>query len=174
MDWQQIQDMILLWTPLVFFGVIVVLLLVTLRTMPRIKPAALDKSAAGKVAWDDVAGLDEAKEELTEVVEFLRDRRRFERLGATRARRASCSTARPGRARRCWRRPSPTSPARTSTRRAPPRSSRCSPGVGAARIRKLFEEARKNAPAIVFIDELDAVGMARSGTAASTASTTRP
>ena len=48
-------------------------------------------------------------------------------------------------------------------RRAPRRSSRCSPGLGAARIRKLFEEARANAPSIIFIDEIDAVGQARSG-----------
>ena len=61
-------------------------------------------------------------------------------------------------ARRCWPRRSPTSPARPSSRSPRRRSSRCSPALGAARIRRLFRIARKHAPAIVFIDELDAVG----------------
>ena len=62
-----------------------------------------------------------------EVVEFLRDRKKFERLGA-RVPRGFCSTGRRARARRCWRRPPRTSRARTSTRPARRRSSRCSPG----------------------------------------------
>ena len=100
--------------------------------------------------------------------------RRSASSGSARAcRRGSCSTGRPAPARRCSRRRSRTSRARRSTRRARPRSSRCSPGLGAARIRKLFSEARKNAPAIIFIDELDAVGSARARRQASTASRTR-
>ncbi len=163
MDWQQIQDMILLWTPLVFFGVIVALLLVTLRTMPRIKPAALDKSAAGKVAWDDVAGLDEAKEELAEVVEFLQDRRRFERLGAT-VPAGILLHGPPGTGKTLLAKAVATASGANFYSSSASAFVEMFAGVGAARIRKLFEEARKNAPAIVFIDELDAVGMARSGT----------
>ncbi len=163
MDWQQIQDMILLWTPLVFFGVIVVLLLVTLRTMPRIKPAALDKSSAGKVAWDDVAGLDEAKEELAEVVEFLQDRRRFERLGAT-VPAGILLHGPPGTGKTLLAKAVATASGANFYSSSASAFVEMFAGVGAARIRKLFEEARKNAPAIVFIDELDAVGMARSGT----------
>jgi cell division protease FtsH len=163
MDWQQIQDMILLWTPLVFFGVIVALLLVTLRTMPRIKPATVDKSAAGKVAWDDVAGLDEAKEELAEVVEFLRDRRRFERLGAT-VPAGILLHGPPGTGKTLLAKAVATASGANFYSSSASAFVEMFAGVGAARIRKLFEEARKNAPAIVFIDELDAVGTARSGT----------
>ena len=83
MDSQHIQELILTWAPLVFFGIIVVLLLMTLRFMPRVKPAAIEKESASSVVWSDIAGVDEAKAELMEVVEFLKDRRRFERLGAS-------------------------------------------------------------------------------------------
>ena len=152
--------MILLWTPLVFFGVIVALLLVTLRTMPRIKPAALDKSSAGKVAWDDVAGLDEAKEELAEVVEFLQDRRRFERLGAT-VPAGILLHGPPGTGKTLLAKAVATASGANFYSSSASAFVEMFAGVGAARIRKLFEEARKNAPAIVFIDELDAVGMAR-------------
>ncbi len=70
------------WLPIVFFGVVIALLIWTIRFMPRAKPAPVVKGSQVEVAWEDVAGLDEAKEELQEVVDFLRDRRRFERLGA--------------------------------------------------------------------------------------------
>ena len=65
---------------------------------------------------------------------------------APRSRRASCCTARPAPARRCWPRPSPTSPARSSSRSRPPSFVEMFAGLGAARIRRLFDEARKHAP----------------------------
>ena len=151
------------WLPIVFFGIVILLLLYTLRFMPRAKPAPVVRGSQVDVSWDDVAGLDEAKEERVEVVEFLRDRKRFEKLGA-RVPRGILLHGPPGTGKTgSSRRPSRVRRVRTSTRRAPRRSSRCSWGLGAARIRKLFEEARKHAPSIVFIDELDAVGTARIG-----------
>ena len=129
--------------------------------MPRVRPTEVEPSSKSSVTWDDIAGVDDAAAELQEVVDFLEDPRRFSKLGA-RVPKGSSSTGRLEPARRCSPRRSPTPPARPSTRRARPRSSRCSPGSG-RRIRKLFDRARKHAPAIVFIDELDAVGMRRSG-----------
>jgi cell division protease FtsH len=133
-----------------------------MQYMPRVKPAQLDKEVSSPVSWSDVAGLDEAKEELQEVVEFLRDRKRFERLGA-RVPKGILLYGPPGTGKTL------IAKAVASESGANFYSSSASAfvemfaGLGAARIRKLFEEARKNAPAIVFIDELDAVGMARQG-----------
>jgi cell division protease FtsH len=133
-----------------------------MQYMPRVKPAPMDKEVTTPVSWSDVAGLDEAKEELQEVVEFLRDRKRFERLGA-RVPKGILLYGPPGTGKTL------IAKAVASESGANFYSSSASAfvemfaGLGAARIRKLFEEARKNAPAIVFIDELDAVGMARQG-----------
>ena len=135
-----LENTLLTWLPIVFFGVVIVLLLYTLRFMPRAKPAPVVKGSQVEVSWNDVAGLDEAKEELQEVVDFLRDRKRFERLGA-RCPAGSCCTGRP-------------EPVRPSSRAVASASGAnfCSQsassfvemfaGLGAARIRKLFEEAR--------------------------------
>ena len=72
----------LTWLPLVFFGLIIYLLWRTLQYMPRVKPPKLEASASSSVSWADVAGVDEAKAELREVVDFLRHPKRFQRLGA--------------------------------------------------------------------------------------------
>jgi cell division protease FtsH len=157
-----IAGFILTWLPILLFIVIVFLLFRTMQYMPRVKPAALDREVSSPVSWSDVAGLDEAKEELQEVVEFLRDRKRFERLGA-RVPKGILLYGPPGTGKTL------IAKAVASESGANFYSSSASAfvemfaGLGAARIRKLFEEARKNAPAIVFIDELDAVGMARQG-----------
>src|SRR5215471_7010678 len=69
-----LENTLLTWLPIVFFGIVIVLLLYTLKFMPRAKPAPVVRGSQGEVSWSDVAGLDEAKEELEAVVEFLRDR----------------------------------------------------------------------------------------------------
>src|SRR5436190_20702685 len=70
------------WLPIVFFGLLVYLVWRTMQFMPRVKPQALQPRSKSSVRWADVAGLQEVKEELEEVVDFLRNPKRFERLGA--------------------------------------------------------------------------------------------
>ncbi|HYN52382.1 MAG TPA: AAA family ATPase, partial [Thermoleophilaceae bacterium] len=80
--WQDIQDWAVLWLPIIFMGLIAVVLIMTLRYMPRTKPQQIKPSSSSSVGWEDVAGVEESKDELREVVEFLRDPKRFRKLGA--------------------------------------------------------------------------------------------
>src|SRR6201988_1648238 len=130
--------------------------------MPRAKPAPVVRGSQVEVSWDDVAGLDEAKEELREVVEFLRDRKRFEKLGA-RVPRGILLHGPPGTGKTLVAKAVASASGANFYSQSASSFVEMFAGLGAARIRKLFEEARKNAPSIVFIDELDAVGQARSG-----------
>ncbi|APR87742.1 Cell division protein FtsH [Minicystis rosea] len=113
-----------------------------------------------RVRFSDVAGMDEVKEALTETVEFLKSPDRFGRLGG-RAPRGVLLTGGPGTGKTLLAR------AVASEAGVPFLSASGSSfqemfvGVGAARVRSLFAEARKSAPCIVYIDEIDAVGRAR-------------
>ena len=157
-----LENTLLTWLPIVFFGVVIILLLYTMRFMPRAKPAPVVKGSQVKVSWADVAGLDEAKEELQEVVDFLRDRKRFQRLGA-RVPRGILLHGPPGTGKTLLAKAVASASGANFYSQSASSFVEMFAGLGAARIRKLFEEARKNAPAIVFIDELDAVGTARMG-----------
>src|SRR4051812_46054344 len=80
-----VQEFVLTWLPVLFFLlmlVVVWLLWRTVRLMPRVKPTEITPGSETSVTWDEVAGLDEAKEELQEVVDFLREPEKFESLGA--------------------------------------------------------------------------------------------
>ena len=126
----RIQDFFAQWATVltvVFMAAIVYVLWRTLKVMPKTKPVQIKPQANLEVGWDDIAGVDEAKYELQEVVEFLRDEKRFKRLGAKVPEGRPAARARRAPARRCWPRPSPRSPARSSSRSRRPRSSRCSP-----------------------------------------------
>ena len=113
-----------------------------------------------KVTFDDVAGCDESKEELEEVVQFLRDPSKFTRLGA-KVPRGVLLLGAPGTGKTLLSR------AVAGEANVPFFSISGSDfvemfvGVGAARVRDLFEQARKNQPCIIFIDEIDAVGRHR-------------
>jgi cell division protease FtsH len=157
-----LENTLLTWLPIVFFGIVIVLLLYTLKFMPRAKPAPVVRGSQVEVSWTDVAGLDEAKAELEEVVEFLRDRKRFERLGA-RVPRGILLHGPPGTGKTLLAKAVASASGANFYSQSASSFVEMFAGLGAARIRKLFEEARKHAPAIIFIDELDAVGTARIG-----------
>ncbi|MGQ9780133.1 MAG: ATP-dependent zinc metalloprotease FtsH [Bacillota bacterium] len=122
--------------------------------------ARLHQEQKTKVTFDDVAGQDEAKEELMEIVEFLKNPRRFTELGA-RIPKGVLLVGPPGTGKTLLAR------AVAGEAGVPFFSISGSDfvemfvGVGAARVRDLFDQAKKNAPCIVFVDELDAVGRQR-------------
>lgn len=113
-----------------------------------------------KVTFNDVAGVDEAKEELKEVVNFLKDRSAYGRLGA-RVPRGVLLVGPPGTGKTLLARAVAGEAGVPFFSISGSEFVEMFVGVGAARVRDLFEEARKKAPAIIFIDELDALGRAR-------------
>ncbi len=116
--------------------------------------------AHGRVTFEDVAGVDEAKEDLQEIVEFLRDPQKFQRLGG-RIPRGVLLVGPPGTGKTLLGR------AIAGEANVPFFTISGSDfvemfvGVGASRVRDMFEQAKKNAPCIIFIDEIDAVGRHR-------------
>ncbi len=160
--WDQFQNDLLLWLPICFFALIVYFLWRTMSLMPRVKPQSIEPHSSSSVRWDDVAGLEEAKSELHEVVDFLREPARFERLGA-RVPKGLLLYGPPGTGKTLLAKAVAHESGASFYSQSASSFVEMFAGLGAARIRKLFEQARKNAPAIVFIDELDAVGTARTG-----------
>jgi cell division protease FtsH len=112
------------------------------------------------VSFADVAGVDEAKAELQEVVEFLRDPKKYGRLGA-RIPKGILLVGPPGTGKTLLARAVAGEAAVTFFSISGAEFVEMFVGVGAARVRDLFEQARAKAPAIIFIDELDALGRAR-------------
>ena len=142
---------------ILFMFIIAFFLWRTLKLMPRTKPVQIKPEVKSSIGWDDIAGVDEAKDELREVVDFLRNPKRFRDIGA----RVPAGVLLHG----------PPGTGKTLLAKAVAHESGAQffsqsaasfvemfAGLGAARIRRLFDEARKHAPAIIFIDELDAVG----------------
>src|SRR5947209_13163664 len=152
----------LTWLPVLFFGLICYLLWRTVQMMPRVKPAQLQADSASTVSWTDVAGAEEAKAELLEVVDFLRHPKQFERLGA-RVPKGILLYGPPGTGKTLLAKALANESGAAFYSQSASAFVEMFAGLGASRIRKLFETARKNAPSIVFIDELDAVGAARTG-----------
>jgi cell division protease FtsH len=166
-------DGVPLWKSLIFgFGPTIVLLLLLFWIFRRMSGSrtagALGRSRARRyqpgretVTFADVAGIDEAKQELTEIVDFLRDPEKYRRLGG-RIPRGVLLSGSPGTGKTLLAR------AVAGEAGAPFFSMSASEfveaivGVGASRVRDLFRQAKQESPAIVFIDELDAVGRARS------------
>ena len=115
-----------------------------------------------RVCFDDVAGIDDVEEEVAEIVDFLRNPDRYRRLGA-KAPKGVLLSGPPGTGKTLLAR------ALAGEANVPFYSVSASEfiemivGVGASRVRDLFEQAKKDAPAIIFIDELDSIGRARGG-----------
>ena len=161
------------WLPIVLMGGLMVFMFLSMRRSlgsmdggpgkmmgfgkAKIKQVSDDKR---KTTFDDVAGADEEKEELREVVEFLKDPRRFTELGA-RVPKGVLLVGPPGTGKTLLAR------AVAGEAGVPFFSMSGSDfvemyvGVGASRVRDLFDQAKKNAPCIIFIDEIDAVGRQR-------------
>src|SRR5213075_2711795 len=108
----------------------------------------------------DVAGADEAKEELREVVEFLREPKRFKKLGA-KVPKGILLHGPPGTGKTLLAKAVANEAKAKFFAQSASSFVEMFAGLGAARIRRLFREARKQSPAIIFIDELDAVGATR-------------
>jgi cell division protease FtsH len=148
------------WLPvatIAFMFAMILLLGFVSRMLPRTKPQEIKPDSDSVIGWDDIAGVQDARAELEEVVEFLRDPSRFTRLGA----KVPCGVLLHG----------PPGTGKTLLAKAVAHESGARfyaqsaagfvemfAGLGAARVRRLFRIARKHQPAIIFIDELDAVG----------------
>jgi cell division protease FtsH len=158
------SDLVLFWIPVIFvllMMIVVWLLWRMVRLMPRIKPTEITPGSASSVTWGDVAGLEEAKEELQEIADFLRDPARFEALGA-RVPKGVLFHGPPGTGKTLVAKAVANESGARFYAQSASAFVEMFAGLGAARIRTLFDEARRNAPSIVFIDELDAVGSTRS------------
>ncbi len=162
-----IMSMLSLWLPFVLLIGIWIFFMNRMQGGGRGGAMGFGKSKAkllteknGRVTFDDVAGIDEAKEELEEIVEFLRNPQKFSRLGG-KIPKGALLVGPPGTGK--------TLLARAIAGEAGVPFFTISGsdfvemfvGVGASRVRDMFEQAKKNAPCIVFIDEIDAVGRAR-------------
>ncbi len=155
-----IRDNAVIWLPIIFMGALLVVLALAVRTMPRTKPQEIKPESSVSVRWDDVAGVEEAKDELREVVEFMRDPKRFRKLGA-RVPKGILLHGPPGTGKTLLAKAVANESNATFYAQSAASFVEMFVGLGAARIRRLFRQARKAAPAIIFIDELDAVGATR-------------
>jgi cell division protease FtsH len=142
---------------IVFFAALIYLMWRTLKVMPRVKPQQIKPSSNQSVAWKDIAGADEAKAELQEIVEFLRDPKQFEKLGA-KVPKGILLHGPPGTGKTLLAKAVAHESGAQFFAQSAAAFVEMFAGLGAARIRRLFAIARKQEPAIIFIDELDAVG----------------
>src|SRR5690606_29318896 len=119
-----------------------------------------DKDSDARVTFDDVAGIDEAENELVEIVDFLKNPDRYTRLGGT-APKGVLLVGPPGTGKTLLARAVAGEAAVPFFSMSGSEFVEMIVGVGAARVRDLFKQAREAAPAIIFIDELDSIGRAR-------------
>jgi cell division protease FtsH len=129
------------------------------------KAVIYDQTQHGKVTFEDVAGVDEAEAELVEVVDFLRNPQKYTALGA-RIPKGVLLVGPPGTGKTLLAKAVAGEAGVPFFSLSGSEFVEMFVGLGAARMRDLFEEAKKRAPCIVFIDELDAIGKSRGGVAA--------
>jgi len=148
------------WSPvlmILFFGALLYLMWRTLKVMPRVKPQQIKPASDQSVSFEDIAGVDEAKAELAEIVEFLRDPKPFQQLGAS-VPKGVLLHGPPGTGKTLLAKAVAHESGAQFFAQSAASFVEMFAGLGAARIRRLFAVARKHEPAIIFIDELDAVG----------------
>jgi cell division protease FtsH len=158
-----IQNFAIEWGPalsLVFIGLLVYVMFRMLNVMPKTKPQEIKASKRSGVTWEDIAGVEGTKDELREVVDFLSDPKRFKSLGA-KVPKGILLHGPPGTGKTMLAKAVAHESGANFFSQSASSFVEMFAGLGAARIRRLFKEARENAPAIVFIDELDAVGTTR-------------
>jgi len=156
----ELQNWALQWQPVlmfVFFSAIILVMWRTLKVMPRIKPQQIKPASSQAVSFADIAGVDEAKGELQEIVEFLRDPRAFHVMGA-KVPKGVLLHGPPGTGKTLLAKAVAHESGAQFFAQSAASFVEMFAGLGAARIRRLFAVARKHEPAIIFIDELDAVG----------------
>jgi cell division protease FtsH len=160
LQWFQIENWVITWAPIIFMGLLVFFLWRTLKLMPKTKPTEIKPDSESAIDWGQVAGADEAKAELQEVVEFLRDPARFKELGAS-VPKGILLHGPPGTGKTLLAKAVAKESGAKFYSQSASSFVEMFAGLGAARIRRLFQIARDNRPAIIFIDEIDAVGAAR-------------
>ncbi|HET9739317.1 MAG TPA: AAA family ATPase [Solirubrobacteraceae bacterium] len=155
--WYQIENWIITWAPIIFMGLLVFFIWRTMKLMPRTKPQQIKPESSDSVSWEGVAGVEEAKAELREVVEFLQDPERFRRLGA-KVPKGILLHGPPGTGKTLLAKAVAHESGAHFFSQSAAAFVEMFAGLGAARIRRLFAIAREHRPAIIFIDEIDAVG----------------
>ncbi len=157
---QNLQNAALNWEPVIailFFVVIIAVMWRMLKVMPKVKPQQIKPASHQAVGWKDIAGVDDARGELEEIVEFLRDPKQFEELGA-KVPKGVLLHGPPGTGKTLLAKAVAHESGAQFFAQSAAAFVEMFAGLGAARIRRLFAIARKHEPAIIFIDELDAVG----------------
>jgi cell division protease FtsH len=157
---QEVQNWALNWEPVIailFFTALIFMMWRMLKVMPRIKPQRIKPTSDQSVTFADIAGVDEAKAELQEIVEFLREPKSFTALGA-KVPKGILLHGPPGTGKTLLAKAVANESGAQFFAQSAASFVEMFAGLGAARIRRLFAIARKHEPAIIFIDELDAVG----------------
>ena len=157
---QELQTWATNWQPFIgilFFVALIFVFWRMLRVMPRVKPQRIKPASGQSVTFADVAGVDDAKGELQEIVEFLRNPKSFRALGA-RVPKGVLLHGPPGTGKTLLAKAVAKESGAQFFAQSAASFVEMFAGLGAARIRRLFAIARKHEPAIIFIDELDAVG----------------
>mgnify|MGYP001499015856 CR=1 FL=1 len=131
-----------------------------LGSMGKSGARRFDQDASRRVTFDDVAGIDDAENELVEIVDFLKNPEKYTRLGA-RAPKGVLLVGPPGTGKTLLARAVAGEAGVPFFSMSGSEFVEMIVGVGAARVRDLFKQARENAPAIIFIDEIDSIGRAR-------------
>jgi cell division protease FtsH len=157
LGYPDLQSFLQAWLPIIFMGLLVVAVFALMRFMPRTRPEQIKPDNAPSIGWSEIAGADEAKEELREIVDYLRDPKRFREIGA-KVPKGVLLHGPPGTGKTLLAKAVAHESGATFFSQSAASFVEMFVGVGAARIRRLFKTARKKSPAIVFIDEIDAVG----------------